>query len=172
MSACPIILPCIQAFAFERKLPVLVQPAAPVPQPRLVRQVAFYRKYTHAILRRYVRMSMEAGKVASPLNKEMFRGKVTSYKVESFEDVVVFLIDIDHCINMLDTHQQLLIRRISLEEFTVEETAALTRLNPRTVVRRYNLALDSLTRVFLHLKILEPQKRCQGAKSVDNTPTP
>lgn len=41
--------------------------------------MAFYRKYTEAMLQRYVRMSMEAGKVPSLLGQEMFHGNVTSY---------------------------------------------------------------------------------------------
>ena len=52
-------------------------------------EMAFYRKYTEGLLRRYVRLSMEAGKVPALLGKEMFRGKVTNYRVKSFEDVVI-----------------------------------------------------------------------------------
>jgi hypothetical protein len=82
----PEILPFVWAFAPDN-------PATPADPSRDSRppepQVAFYRKYTEAMLRRYVRMSMEAGKVPSLLGKEMFRSKVTSYRVESFEDVVI-----------------------------------------------------------------------------------
>ena len=79
----PEILPFVWAFASQTSTPP-PRPASRPPEP----QVAFYRKYTEAMLRRYVRMSMEAGKVPSLLGKEMFRAKVTSYRVESFEDVV------------------------------------------------------------------------------------
>ena len=48
-----------------------------------------YRRYTEAILRRYLRMSLEAGRAPSLLGREMFRGQVTSYRVHSFEDVVM-----------------------------------------------------------------------------------
>jgi len=82
----PEILPFVLAFAVETPT---AQPDLPhnpkPPEP----QMAFYRKYTEAMLRRYVRMSMEAGKVPSLLGKEMFRAKITSYRVESFEDVVI-----------------------------------------------------------------------------------
>jgi len=62
--------------------------------------MAFYRKYTEAMLRRYVRMSMEAGKVPSLLGQEMFRGRVISYRVESFEDVVNLIVDgVVECLN-------------------------------------------------------------------------
>jgi hypothetical protein len=117
--------------------------------------MAFYRKYTEALLRRYVRMSMEAGKVPSLLGQEMFHGNVTGYRVESFEDVVIFLHDIEKCLDKLDTEQQHLISRIALQEYTLGETAELMGLKPRTVVRRYGQAVDCLTSVFLSVKMLE-----------------
>ena len=91
-------------------------------------ELAFYRKYTEGMLRRYVKMSMEAGRVPSLIGREMFRGKVTNYAVNSFEDVVIFVHDVEKCMARLDKEQQLLIRRIALQEYTQGETAALTGL--------------------------------------------
>jgi hypothetical protein len=162
VSACPLILPCIQAVGrqFERKLPI-----GPPPTP-LEPHLAFYRKYTLALLRRYVRMSMEAGKVPSMIGQEMVR-KMSSYRVESFDDVVIFLADIDHCLEKLDLDQQHLIQRIALEEFTAKEVSAASGIDPRTIISRYRRALDRLTGFFLTAEILIPLKRCQEAKSVD-----
>jgi hypothetical protein len=160
-----LVLPFVWALAHERSMP----PPRPVhhrtpPQP----QVAFYRKYTEAMLRRYVRMSMEAGKVPSLLGKEMFRAKVTSYRVESFEDVVIFIYDIEHCLERLAPEQQRLIARIALEEYTLLEAATMLGLPPRTAVRRYCRALDRLTGIFLETRMLEPMKYCQEAKTAKN----
>jgi RNA polymerase sigma factor (sigma-70 family) len=161
MSAAAV-LPFVWATATPRPVPSS-SPNSPQHRTRPVEpQMGFYRKYTEAMLRRYVRMSMEAGKVPSLLGKEMFRGKVTSYRVESFEDVVIFLHDIDKCLERLDPDQQSLISRIALEEYTLAETAALLGLPLRTVIRRYWRALDRLTRIFLAVKLLEPLKSCQG----------
>jgi hypothetical protein len=159
MSAA-ILLPIILAVARER-----TALRAPVDETasRAAPQMAFYRKYTEAMLQRYVRMSMEFGKVPSLLGQEMFRGKVTSYRVESFEDVVIFLHDVDRCLKKLDAEQQHLISRIALQQYTLVETATLLGLRPRTVIRRYGQALDRLTRIFLMVKMLEPLKACQGA---------
>ncbi|HEY5055692.1 MAG TPA: hypothetical protein VII58_06000 [Acidobacteriaceae bacterium] len=151
----PEILPFVWAFALENPgaQPDLPGNSRP-PEP----QMAFYRKYTEAMLRRYVRMSMEAGKVPSLLGKEMFRSKITSYRVESFEDVMIFIHDVEHCLEQLDLEQQRLIARISLQEYTLLEAAVMLGLPPRTTVRRYCQALDRLTRIFLHARMLEPQK--------------
>ncbi len=129
-----------------------------VPQQLLPFELAFYRKYTEGMLQRYVRLSMEAGRVSSLLGQEMFRGNVTSCRVEGFDDVVIFVHDVERCLEKLEDEQQSLISRISLQQYTVGETAALMRLKPRTVIRRHGQAVDSLTRVFLGVQMLEPQK--------------
>ena len=162
MSAAAVILPFVWAIGNEQV--GLHSPEQP-PRKPVEPQMAFYRKYTEAMLRRYVRMSMEAGKVPSLLGQEMFHGYVTSYRVESFEDVVIFLHDVGKCLERLDAEQQHLISRIALQQYTLGETAELMGLKLRTVVRRYGQAVDSLTRVFLSVKLLVPLKCCQGGGS-------
>jgi hypothetical protein len=148
------VLPMLWAVGAE--LPILEPASLLVPA-----DMAFYRKYTEAILRRYLRMAMEAGKVPSLLGQEMFRGKVTSYRVGNFDDAVIFVADVEHCIHQLDAQQQELITRIALQEYTVLETAELLGLHPSSIVRHYTIALDLLTRIFLDVRILETLKCCQ-----------
>ncbi len=126
---------------------------------------AFYRKYTEALLRRYVRLAMEAGRTPSLLGQEMFRGKVTSYKVHSFEDVIIFVHDVGRCLEKLDRGQQHLVRKIALQEYTQGEVAEMSGLGLRTVARRYTQAIDRLTGMFLERDLLEPLTACQGAES-------
>lgn len=133
-------------------------------RPRVLRpELAFYRKYTEGMLRRYVSMSLEAGRVPSLLGKEMFRGKVTSYKVHSFDDVVIFIHDMETCIGKLDDHQQLLIRRIALQQFTQEEVAQALGITRRTIIRQYGETMNRLTGILLDVKLLEPFVICQDA---------
>ena len=91
----------------------------------------------------------------------MFRGKVTSYQVHSFEDAVIFVYDVEKCLAKLDKVEQELVARIALQEYTQGETAGLTGLGLRTVSRRYSEALDRLTEIFLRVKLLEPMQECQ-----------
>ena len=58
-------------------------------------ELAFYRKYTEALLRRYMRLSMVVGRVPSLIGREFFRGNVTHYRVQGFEDVVIFCHDVE-----------------------------------------------------------------------------
>jgi hypothetical protein len=162
MSAAAVILPVV--WAVESKQTFL-RTRVSYPRNPVEPEMALYRKYTEAMLQRYVRMSMEAGKVPSLLGQEMFRGRVTSYRIDSFEDVVIFLHDVGRCLEKLDMEQQHLISRIALQQYTLGETAELMGLKPRTVVRRYGQAVDSLTKHFLRVKMLEPLKCCQGGGS-------
>ena len=162
MSAALVILPAVWATAApsrKKTLPEVVE------QKKAAPELAFYRKYTEGLLRRYVRLSMEAGRAPSLLGREMFRGKVTNYRVHSFEDVVIFVHDVETCLKKLDEGQQHLIRRIALQEFTQQETAGLLGLSLRSVHRQYADALDELTEIFLERKLLEPAKACQEAGS-------
>jgi hypothetical protein len=165
MSAALVILPMVWATA-----PVSVRATETLPevaeQRRTAPEVAFYRKYTEGMLRRYVRLSMEAGRAPSLLGREMFRGNVTNYSVRGFDDVVIFVHDVESCMKALDEEQQHLIRRIALQEFTLEETASLFGLPLRTVHRRYADALDELTEIFLERKLLEPSKAGREAGTI------
>jgi hypothetical protein len=138
-------------------------------QPRTtVRGLAFYRRYTEAILRRYVSMSMEAGRAPSLLGREMFRGKVTSYRVHSFEDVVIFLHDVEKCLAELDIEQREMVDRVALQEYSLGEAAVMMGLAITTVVRRYTRALDLLTKGLIEAELLNPMKCCQGVQAVEN----
>jgi hypothetical protein len=133
----------------------------------LVRGMAFYRRYTEAILRRYVKLSMEAGRAPSLLGREMFRGRVTAYKVHSFEDVVIFVHDVERCLDKLDRGQQQMIQRIALQEYSQGETAAMLGVGLRSVLRRYARALDVMSELLLESRLLEPMQCCQGVGSED-----
>ena len=124
-------------------------------------EVAFYRKYTEAMLRRYMRLSMEAGRVPSLLGREMFRGQVTSYKVKSFEDVVIFCYDVEKCLKVLDAREKELIRRIALQAYSQGEAAGMLGISLRSCVRQYAATLDKLTRVLLENGMLKPLESCQ-----------
>lgn len=127
------------------------------PQPEL----AFYRKYTEAMLRRYLRLSMEAGRVPSLLGRSMFRGNVTRYRVSSFEDVVIFCYDVERCLAELTEMERDLVKRIALQQYTQGEAASMLGMSLRTCIRRYGQAVDHLTAVFLRLRLLEPKVACQ-----------
>ena len=174
MRAALAILPVVWAYADtltgpeERKGParlVLVSPEEPEDEHdeavEVPEEMAFYRKYTEGLLRRYVRLSMEAGRAPSLLGREMFRGNVTHYKVRGFDDVVIFVHDVGQCLEELDRGPMQLVRQIAMQEYTQGEAADRLRMPLRTVKRRYNRALDVLTELFLDKGLLQPKISCQ-----------
>jgi hypothetical protein len=155
MSACLAVLPYLWAAA----------PLQPDGYRPFETSLAFYRKYTEGILRRYVHLSMEAGRVPSLLGQEMFRGRVTSYRVKSFDDVVIFVHDVGTCLAMLEDEEQTLISRIALQGHTQSDAAGLMGIHLKTVIRRYGHAVDQLTEIFIDAKLLDLQFCCQGVKT-------
>ena len=142
---------------------------APMPE------MAFYRKYTEALLRRYLRLSTEAGRVPSLLGRELFRGNVTSYRVKSFEDVVIFCYDVERCLAQLSPMERELIKRIAVQQYSQGEAAAALGMSLRCCIQRYREAIDHLTGILLNLRLMEPikesQKPCQEAAAVSNDVT-
>lgn len=120
-----------------------------------ISSLAFYRRYTELLLRRYMQVSLRMGRVPSVLGSCMFRGRVSSYRVQSFEDAVIFVYDVERCMKFLSPEDRELIARVALQEYTQAEAAELTGQSLRTVVRKYGDALDTLTRMFLEKELLE-----------------
>src|SRR5437764_12327410 len=54
-----------------------------------------YRERTVALLKRYLRISLEVGRLPSLLGRELFRSKVTSYRMSSFAAGVIFVHDVE-----------------------------------------------------------------------------
>jgi hypothetical protein len=133
---------------------------APSPEPKTQPQsgLAFYRKYTEAMLRRYLRMSTDAGRVPSLLGRELFRARVSSYRMQSFEDVVIFCLDVERCLTRLEREDQQLIKRITLQEYSQGEAAMLLGLSLRDTVRKYATALDHLTGILLETGLMNELK--------------
>jgi hypothetical protein len=143
-------------------------PRAAAKEPTV--EVAFYRKYTEAMLRRYLRMSTEVGRVPSLLGRELFRGNVSRCKVRNFEDVVIFCHDMERLISKMEQVDQRLIKRVALQQFTLGEASAMLGISLRNSIRLYRKALDHLTWMLLEAGMLElavePANSCQERKPV------
>jgi DNA-directed RNA polymerase specialized sigma24 family protein len=126
-----------------------------------------YRTRTVSMLRKYMQYSIETGRLPSILGREFFRAKVTTYTVVTFEDRVIFVHDMENCLNRLDEFSRQLIGRHVLQEHDRFETAKLLKCNEKTVRRLTPLALDMLSEILLEVGLLERlvsirEKSCQG----------
>jgi Sigma-70, region 4 len=116
--------------------------------------LAFYRKHTEGMLRRYLYASMQVGRAPSILGDPIGRGWVSSRPVRTFEDAVIFVLDVERCLEKLGALDRALLSRIVLQEYTQPETAALLGMSPRTVTYKYPQALDRLTEKLLNAGLL------------------
>ena len=116
--------------------------------------LAFYRKHTEKTLRRYLYASMLVGRAPAILGEPIGRGWVSSRKVKTFEDAVIFVLDIENCLKKLGHVDQAILSRVVLQEYTQEETAAMLGVSARAISYKYKKALDSLTKMLLHAGLL------------------
>ena len=64
-----------------------------------------------------------------------------------------------------------LLERIAIQEYTQLEVALQLAMPPRNVVRRYEKALDTLTRLFLDRRLLRPLQPCQDVENPKSAAT-
>jgi len=115
-----------------------------------------YRDRTVALLRRYLRLSLQVGRLPSLLGREAIRTQVTCYRAATFEDSVIFVHDIDRCLEELAPFDKSLIALIVLQEYTQLEAAQVLRCGARTVARTFPETLDRVSEIFLARGILLP----------------
>ena len=116
--------------------------------------LAFYRKHTEKTLRRYLYASMLVGRAPAILGEPIGRGWVSSRRVKTFEDAVIFVLDIERCLDKLGKVDRTLLSRIALQEYTQEETARLLGVSVRAISYKYPIALDRLTELLLATGLL------------------
>ncbi len=116
--------------------------------------LGFYRRHTDRLLRRYLYASMQVGRAPSILGDPVGRGWASSRPVRTFEDALVFVLDVERCLSRLNLLEREILSRIVLQAYTQEETAVLMGMSLRTVSYRLNRALDRLTEQLLENGLL------------------
>ncbi len=115
---------------------------------------AFYRKHTERMLRQYLHASIQVSRAPELLEKSVGRGWVSSRKVKTFEDAVIFVLDIERCLKRLSGADRLLLERVVLQEYTYQEAADLMGLSLRVLARKVPTALDRLTELLVASRLL------------------
>ena len=123
-------------------------------QPRPAANLAFYRKHTESLLRRYLYASMQVGRAPSILSDPVGRGWASSRPVRTFEDAVIFVLDVENCLSKLGRLDREILGRVVLQDYTQIETAALLGMSVSTISHRFPDALDRLTEKVLSAGLL------------------
>jgi DNA-directed RNA polymerase specialized sigma24 family protein len=117
--------------------------------------LAFYRKHTESLLRRYLYVSMQVGRTPSAMNEPVERGNVSYRRLRTFEDAVIFVLDVEACLGKLSALERIILNRIVLQEYTQAETAAMLGISMRAIHYKLREALDRMTRVLLDSDLLQ-----------------
>ncbi|MGB8259949.1 MAG: sigma factor-like helix-turn-helix DNA-binding protein [Terracidiphilus sp.] len=97
---------------------------------------------------------MQVGRAPSILSDPIARGWASSRPVRTFEDAVIFVLDVEKCLSNLDSLDRQLLSRIVLQEYTQAEAATLLGMSVRTVSYKLPRAIDRLTERLLETGLL------------------
>jgi predicted DNA-binding protein (UPF0251 family) len=152
-QASPALQPQLLASAVHHIQRIDVEPQ-PKPQAEPVVTYAFYRKHTEKLLRRYQYASMQVGRSPNLLGESVGRGWVSSRRVRTFEDALIFVLDVERCLKKLSTIDRQMITRVFLQDYTQTEAAVLLGISVRTVCTKLPQALDRLTESLVESDLL------------------
>lgn len=86
-----------------------------------------YRERTIALLKRYLRISIQVGCLPSLLGRELFPSKVTSYRMSGFEGAVIFVHDVERALAELDGFARQVITTVIFQDYDQDEAAEVLR---------------------------------------------
>lgn len=134
-----------------------------------VAEICLYRKRTIKVLRRYARLYVETSRLPSALCGMEFHGRISSYPLQTFEDAVIFVWDVERCLGELSELEYEVVARVILRNTEPDRVAQEMRCSRRSVFYTLPETLDKLSKKFLRKGILCRSKinpkSCQGANS-------
>jgi hypothetical protein len=132
----------------------VVKPAVKAPAAGPVVSLGFYRKHTESLLRRFLYASMQVGRAPNILGDPIARGWCSSRPIRTFEDAIIFVLDVERCLNQLGSLDRMMLSRIVLQEYTQTETAIMLGMSVRAISYKFPAALDRLTEKLLETGLL------------------
>jgi DNA-directed RNA polymerase specialized sigma24 family protein len=97
---------------------------------------------------------MQVGRAPSILSDPVSRGWASSRPIRTFEDAVIFVLDVERCLDKLGSLDRELLCRIVLQEYTQAEAATLIGMSVRAISYKFPEALDRLTEKLLATGLL------------------
>lgn len=97
---------------------------------------------------------MQVGRAPSILGDPVGRGWASSRPVRTFEDAVIFVLDVEKCLSKLPLLDREILSRVVLQAYTQVEVAGMLGMALRTMGYKYPLALDRLTEKLLAASLL------------------
>jgi hypothetical protein len=118
-------------------------------------ELSLYRPRTLTLLRRYLQLSSAVGRLPSIIARECFRARVTSYRMQTFEDSVIFVLDMERSLAQLAEVEQEIITRIVFQGHSHDSAARLLGCTRKSITRYLCVALDHLSERMLARGLLQ-----------------
>lgn len=129
------------------------------PVPRAVEltenDLWFYRARTVRLIRRYAKTSTTMGRLPSLLEREPIGSRPHAYNKRKFEDLMIFVADMDRALEHLSDWERKLLAINIVEDYTLAEVSRIVAFPQRTVERQIHAAIDNLSRVMQKRGMLE-----------------
>lgn len=113
-----------------------------------------YRGQALAIVRHFLEMSCQLGRLPSILGREFFRAKVSHHAIPSFEDQALFAHDIQQSLIKLNADEMRVLTLIGLYDLSLDEAAKILHWSAGHISLRFAEALARLTQIFLDTGVL------------------
>ena len=120
-----------------------------------MRLPTFERARTMALLHRFFRTALLLGRMPSVLGREVFVTRMVHKPASAFEDAVLFVCDVERCLQQLDPLDQRLIAFCVLEDHSEYQAARVFHRSQGEISRRLGRTLDLLHDTFCRLGLLK-----------------
>ena len=134
-----------------------------------MRLPSFERTRTMALLHRFMRTALSAGRMPSLVGREIFRARVRARPSGAFEDAVLFVCDVEKCLALLEPLEQRMIAFCVLENRSEWEASRHFHASQGFVSRHLGHALDTLHATFCQRGILPSLPEGLGGKSLTDS---
>jgi hypothetical protein len=122
-------------------------------------EYSMFRAHSLKLLRHYLRLSLDYGRIPSVLGGESMRARVSHTRMHTIEDETIFIHDMNRCLEqLLDEEELRLLALIVFMDYTFEEAATLRQYSIRQTYRMFYDLMDRLTKAFFDREFLNREK--------------
>lgn len=122
-------------------------------------EYSMFRAHSLKLLRHYLRLSLDYGRIPSVLGGESMRARVSHTRMHTIEDETIFIHDMNRCLEkVLDLEELRLVALIVFMDYTFEEAAAMRQYSIRQTYRMFYDLMDRLTKAFFDREFLNREK--------------
>jgi DNA-directed RNA polymerase specialized sigma24 family protein len=116
--------------------------------------LCFARAHTHGLLRRFLYTAIQPCRIGSTLHAVRDHGWVSSRTITTFEDAMIFVHDMERCLDALPSLDRDILTRVVIQEHTHEDAAVLLGMSTRALSYKLPAAMDRLTAKLIEAELL------------------